>query len=1059
MSLAAFAIEKRAITYFALFLIGVGGIQSFFQLGWLEDPEYTVKTAQIVIPYPGATAEEVELEVTDLIETKLQEMVEIKEIWSYSHPGRSVIKVEILARYWADRLPQVWDVVRKKVRDVEGQLPPGAGPVAIDDDFGFVLGFLLALTGDGFDYAELEEVAKELRKELSVVPGVARVDLWGVQDKRIYVDLAQSQLTALGITGESIQRTLRLQNAVVDAGSIDVQDRRYRVAPTGAFSSPEEIAEVLIRGDSQLARPGPDTEDAAAKISPSELVGTTGELIRLGDIARVRAGYIDPPTELMFYDGVPSIALALAPLSGTNVVEVGRRLDERIHEVLARLPHGIEVHRISWQSDLVRESIRAFMINLAQAVLIVLAVLWVTMGARMGVIIGLSGLALAILGTFVVMAVVGIDLQRVSLGALVIAMGMMVDNAIVVADGIAVRLQRGVDRKQAAIEAASQPAGPLLGATLVACMAFYPIFASPESTGEYARSLFQVVAISLLFSWLLSQTATPLLCMQLLPAPDPDQQAADPYGGRFFQGFRALLHAAIRRRVLFLVSMLGLLVLSLWGFRFVPQLFFPDSSRLQLMVDYWLPEGSRIEQVVADLQLVEEELDELPEVESVSTFVGRGPPRFYLPVDPEMSYASYGQVIVNTLPEEGLDAVERVIDHIEPWLAENMPQALSRVRKYGVGSWDDWKLEARFSGPWNADPEVLRGLATRGLRILDDSPLAKNARTNWRERTRRIVPEYVQERGRWANISRDNVAGATRRAFDGQAVGLYREEDDLIPIVLRDVEEQRQRAAASLDQLQVVPRLSTETVPLSAVARGIGLEWEDATIHRFDRRRAITVQASPRGVTFPTLYASVREAFEAIELPPGYRLEWDGELRSSRESQGGLIPGIVPAFVIMVFIIVTLFNAFRPALIIFAVIPFAAIGITLGLLTTQTPFGFLSLLGAMSLSGMMIKNSVVLLDEVNSNLAAGLAPLESVVEAAVSRLRPVLNAAATTILGMAPLVPDVFWNSMAVTIMGGLLFGTVLTMVVVPVLYATLYRIPADPVSLPPSATPRHTSS
>lgn len=1036
MTLAELAIERRAVTYFCVLLLVVGGTASFFRLGWLEDPEFTVKTAAIITPYPGASAEEVELEVTDLIETKLQEMVEIDNIYSYSHPGLSVIKVDILPHYWSEVLPQVWDVMRKKIRDVEPKLPPGAGPPVINDDFGFVFGFLLGITGEGFSYAELEAHAKELRKELSVVPGVARVDLWGVQQQRIYVDVSQAQLSQLGIIRESLAHTLTFQNKVVDGGSVDVQDRRYRIAPSGEFESPEDIGDLIFRGDSGLAVGR--TADEALSADTAQVPGTTGEIVRLRDFATVRRGYVDPPTQRMRLDGRPAIALAAAARAGTNVVEVGRALDVRIDEVLARFPIGIEVERISWQSDLVRQSIQDFMINLLESVAIVLAVLAATMGIRMGVIIGVSGLVFAILGTFMVMAVAGIDLQRVSLGALVIAMGMMVDNAIVVADGIVVRMQQGMDRKTAAIEAAAQPAWPLLGATLVASMAFYPIYASPEATGEYARSLFQVVAISLLFSWVLSQTLTPVLCLQMLPDPGRGGDGSDVYGGALYQRFRGILRASIRFRLPFLAGMIGLLVTSIVAFGWVPQLFFPDSSRLQLMIDYWLPEGSRIEEVSEELKRVEAELQSHPQVTTIATFIGQGPPRFYLPVSPELPYSSYGQIVVNTASLAGVD---EVIATIEPWLEENAPGALTRVRKYGVGEWNDWQLEARFSGPWNADPQVLRELADRGVAILDASPLAKEARTNWRQRVRKIVPEYAQERGRWSNVTRDDIAMATRGAFDGIPIGLFRERDDLIPIVLRSVEDERRSAAATLDRLQVIPALSTQAVPLAAVTRSLDLSWEDATVHRWDRRRAITVQASPNGVTFPQLYDSVVDQFDAIELPPGYKLEWDGEYESTADAQAALVPGMIPTVVAMILIIVVLFNGFRVPLIIFAVIPFAVIGISFGLLATRAPFGFMALLGAMSLSGMMIKNSVVLIDQIHLNLAAGMRPYESVVEAAVSRLRPVVNAAATTIFGMAPLLQDVFWYSMAITIMAGLLVGTILTMVMVPVLYATLFRI------------------
>jgi multidrug efflux pump subunit AcrB len=468
-------------------------------------------------------------------------------------------------------------------------------------------------------------------------------------------------------------------------------------------------------------------------------------------------------------------------------------------------------------------------------------------------------------------------------------------------------------------------------------------------------------------------------------------------------------------------------------------MYFPESSRIQFMIDYCLPQGTRIQQGSEDLRGIEAELLQQDGVTAVSAFIGSGPPRFYLPVDPEDSYSSYGQLIVNT---ETLADVDRVMAHITPWVQENRSQALVRVRKYGVGAFDDWKLEARFSGPAEADPEVLRDIAAQGLAILEATPYTLESRTDWREKVRKLVPQYNQERGRWAGVTRDDLASATKRSYDGVPVGQYREGDDLIPIVVRNPQAERQQAAHELDVVQIIPSLSTDAVPVSQVIDDLVIEWEEQLIWRWDRRRAITVQASPaEGVTATALRDAVLPDFEAIELPPGYKLEWDGEYDSSRQSQQALLPGIVPTVVIMTFIIVILFNAFRPPIIIFAVIPFVAIGITFGLLVTQVPFGFIALLGAMSLSGMMIKNSVVLLDQVNLNMREGMDSYTAVVEAAVSRLRPVVNAAATTVLGMAPLLQDIFWVSMAVTIMFGLAFGTLLTMILVPVLYALLYRL------------------
>ncbi len=1027
MNLPTLAIEKRSITQFITVLVLVGGLFCYFQLGQLEDPEFTVKTAAIVTAYPGASPEQVELEVTDRIETKLQEMAEIKQIYSISRAGLSIIKVDIKDEYWSDRLPQIWDILRSKVRDIEDSLPPGAGRPDIGDDFGNVFGFLLAITSDGFDPSELEWYVKNLRKELSLVPGVGRVDLWGEPEKRVFIDVSEPQLSQLGLTAEQLVSTLQTQNLVVNAGRVDFQTTRMRIAPTGEFESPEAIGELAVAGLSLSGRGDAPRRD---------------EIIRIRDFATVSFGYADPPTRLLRHNELPAIAMAIAPRSGVNVVHVGRALDERLEELKTELPIGIGVERISWQSDAVSESINAFIVNLLQAVAIVFVVIAITMGLRVGLIIGISGLIFPILGSFVVMWLLKIDLQRVSLGALIVAMGMMVDNAIVVVDGIVVRLSQGMDRRRAAIEAASQPAVALLGATLVACMAFYPIFASTYSTGEYAGSLFTVVAISLLLSWLFCQSLTPVLAMRWLPSPEPGQEQTDVYQTAFFRKFRTMLRWAIRQRILFLGSLALLLVISGYGFRFVPQLFFPDSSRRQIMIDYWAAEGTRIQQVSHDLESIEHLLRQQPTVASMSTFIGQGPPRFYLPVSPEDPNPSYAQIVVNT---HTLADVDELIAVLDPWMLKNVPEAMVRVRKYAVGAFDDWKLEARFSGPANASPDDLRRLAEQAKDILRANPLAKEVRTDWRQRVRKLIPQYNQERGRWSGISRSNLAQATRRAQDGVPVGQYREQDDLIPILFRNVEDERRIAAASLDAIQVVPDFSTSTVPVSQVIDGIDQQWEDPMIRRWDRRRAITVQCSPDGVTTPTLWSSVAADIEAIPLPPGYRMDWDGEHQSSSESQQALVPGIVPAIVIMTLVLVMLFNAYRPPLIIFLVIPFVMIGITFGLLVTRVPFGFMALLGAMSLSGMMIKNAVVLLDQVNLNLAEGMNPLDSVVEAAVARLRPVVNAAATTVLGMLPLLKDGFWVSMSVTVMFGLALGTVLTMVVVPVLYALMYRIQSEP--------------
>lgn len=1021
MSLAAKSVEKSTFTWFATFLVLVAGTFSFFQLGQLEDPEFTVKSASVMTPYPGASAEEVELEVTDRIEQAIQQMSQVKYIRSMSRPGSSLVKVEILPSYESSKLPQIWDELRKKVGDVQQELPEGAGPSTVFDDVGDVYAFLFALAGDGFDYSDLEEYADELKKEINLVDGVAKVILWGVRPRCIYIDVSQARLTNLGLTYEDIKRTLGQQNMVVYSGGIDISNQRLRVEQTGDFRSPEEIGNLMVRGSNPVSG------------------STTNDLIRIRDFATVRRGYAEPPSALMRYGGYPAVVLAVSTKSGVNVVDVGRLLDRRVAELNEELPIGVELSKISWQSDQVIEAVSAFMISLVEAVVIVLAVLWIAMGFRVAVVVGLCGLVFTIVASFVVMYMWGIDLQRMSLGALIIAMGMMVDNAIVVADGVLVRLQKGMDRVQAAIEAATLPSMPLLGATIIAVVAFYPIYASTEGAGEYCASLFQVVAISLMLSWVLSVTVTPLMCIAMLPVPKAGSESADPYAGGMYGAFRGLLRFAIRRRIPVVVTLLLLLAASGFGFQFIDKTFFPDSARLQFMIDYWAPEGTRLQTVAADSKAIEERLLADERVTAVSTFVGQGPPRFYLPVEPEDAYAAYAQLIVNVKDLRGLNSL---IPEIESWIGENVPQAIGIVRRYGLGPSKTWKVEWRISGPTTATPAEFREVATEATDIVKSSPNASQVTTNWRQRNKKIESQYDQKKARWAGVWRSNVADAFQRSFDGLPVGRYREADKSYPILLRHNEPERAAVASTMGALQIQPAYSPNKVPLDQVTSSVDVEWDEPIIWRRDRKRTITIQATPPdGVTAAALRGDVVDRLEAMTLPPGFTTEWGGEFESARDSQQSLIPGMVPAFIIMALIVVALFNAYRPPLIILFVIPFAAIGVTVGLLVTDQPFGFLALLGAMSLAGMMIKNAIVLLDQINIEREGGKEPYDAVVTACVSRLRPVMLAAGTTVLGVIPLLQDVFWVGMAVTIMFGLAFGSLLTMVFLPVLYSLLYRI------------------
>lgn len=1009
MNLTEFAIENKMVTFFSIVLLSLAGTFAFFSLGQLEDPEFTVKNALVITMYNGATAEEVEQEVTDRIESALQEMPELSSLHSRSTPGFSLINVEIKEEYWADRLPQVWDKLRRKVGDVQQELPYGASETQVVDDFGDVYGLMVGITGDGFSYAEIDDYVKILQKEISLLKGVARVDLWGNQQEAVFIDISASKVANLGISNTTLANLLVSQNMVVDGGHVESGNYRLKVNPSGDLRTPEEIGDIVVYGQS---------------------ANNSSEFIRIRDIATIKEAYVTPANSLMRLNGKEAIVLSVSPLNRVNVVEVGERVSAKLAQLSKTLPVGIEINQIHWQSDVVDESVNAFLINFAQAVLIVLIILTLAMGWRMGIVIG-TALILTILATFMLMAVFGIDLHRMSLGALIIALGMMVDNAIVVAEGYAVKVQHGLSKKEAAIQSAKAPSMALLGATIIAVMAFYPIFASIESAGEYCRTLFIVVAISLMVSWVISLTVTPLQCMLMLKV-DGNSGAQE---SKLLSLFRQSLESALKNRVLTIIVAVALLAIALGTFSNVKQIFFPSSAMTKITIDYWAPEGMRIQATSEGLKQIEEKLLSDERVNTVSTFIGKGSPRFYLPVDPENPNPAYGQIIVNL---ENFDDIEPMVHELEVWLAQNVSEALTRVRKYSVGPSITWTFEARFIGPADADPAVLRSLAEQGMAILHNTPLAKEISTDWRQQVLEIVPEYNQVKGRQSGILPIDLANTTKRLFDGYTVGAYRKGDKQLPIIVRENDESR--TISSLEALQITPSGSSNSIPLGQVTNNISTQWVNPTIWRYNRHRAITVQASPVGVTVAKLRASVVEEFNQIALPEGYELVWFGEHKNTIDSQASLIPGVVPALAIILFILVALFNEIRPMVIIMLIIPFVMIGVSFGLQFSGAAFGFVTLLGVMSLSGMMIKNAIVLVEQINIEKQAGKSAYQAIVDATISRIRPVFLAAATTVLGVIPLVPDVFWQGLAIAIMAGLTFGTLLTMILLPVFYSIFYR-------------------
>jgi multidrug efflux pump subunit AcrB len=994
-------------------LIG-GGVLAYQKLGRLEDPEFTIKEALVTTTYPGAAPEEVEQEVTEKIETAIQSLGQLKRVTSLSRPGLSIITVEIKNKYDKYTLPQVWDELRRKVGDVQAELPPGANPSLVIDDYSDVYGVFFALTGKGFSYKELYEIAKALKRELLLIKDVGKVEIYGKQQEKVYVEMSRSRMAELGVSQQDIYDTLKQQNMVVPSGSVKVGTEYVDINPTGAHKAPEEIRELLVRA------------------------GKTGELIVLKDFAKVKAGYVEPPETLMRYDGERALGLAISTVQGGNVVTMGEAVRKLLQVMEPQAPAGMSLSPVYYQPELVVQAIDGFIISLAQALAIVLVVLVIFMGVRSGLLVG-AMLLLTVSGTFVFMYFWQISLERISLGALIIALGMLVDNAIVVTEGILIGVQSGRKPREAAIEVVSKTALPLLGATVVGILAFAGIGLSDDSTGEYCYSLFQVVLISLSLSWVLGVTLTPLFCTMLVK-PKPGDAERDPYAGTFYRAYRTFLTFCLQQRAAVCGTLIVLLCVAAYGYGLVDKTFFPDSTLNKFYIDYWLPEGTHIEETTRDLKKIEKHLMSLEEVESVTTFIGAGGQRFMLIYTPEDPYTAYGQLLVTVKDYQQIDSL---ISKVKKYLTDNYPSAEPRLARF-VFPGTDYKIEARFRG---RDPEVLRRISTQAQAIFESNPKTEFIRTDWRRKVKILKPVFAEAKARRAGISRTDLSEALQMTFSGLQVGLYREEDELLPIVARPPESERLNVD-NAQHVQVWSRVHQTMIPITQVVSGFQTVWDDPIIMRRNRLPTITVQCDPKELAAENVRLQLAAEIEKdIRLPAGYQLEWGGEYESSKDGQEGVMAGLPLTFLAMILIIIVLFGAIRQPAIIFLTLPLALIGVTAGLLATGQPFGFMALLGFLSLMGMMIKNAVVLIDQIDLEIREGKAPYNSILDSSVSRLRPVGMAAATTILGMIPLLKDDFFVAMAVTIMAGLAFATALTLIVVPVLYSIFFRVRVSAMS------------
>ncbi len=1013
MDITEYTIRNKTITWMVVLLLVGGGILSFGNLGRLEDPAFTIKQAMILVNYPGASAQEVEEELTLPLENALQQLGPLDQVTSTSSAGLAQIMVEMKSTYRKAQLAQIWDEMRRKVHDLQPALPPGVGEPQIIDEFGDVYGMFLAITGKGYAVDELADYADFLRRELVLVDGVSKVNIGGRRQEQVFIEVDRAKLAASGFSLTDIQGLLSTQNLVSDAGRVRVGSEYLRIS-----SRTEDTA-----GFAELA---------------NLLVGSVdGQLVYLQDIARISGGYADPPSHLYHFNGASALTLGVSFSAGVNVVDVGKAVRMRLQELQGERPLGMQISTVYDQPGQVEASVNDFLVSLAQAVVIVIVVLLFTMGLRPGIL--MSGvLLLTILGTFIVMSIYGIELHRISLGALIIALGMLVDNAIVVTEGIMISLQRGLSRLQSARNIVSHTRWALLGATIIAITAFAPIGLSPDASGEFTGSLFWVLLISLSLSWVLAITITPFFCYLLFRESAPDKQAGgvDPYAGRIYQLYRGFLHLVLRFRWSTMLLMCTTLIVAVLGFGQVKQAFFPASSLPMFMIEYWLPQGSDIRAVKDDVQQIEARVLQLPGVEQVTATLGRGAERFMLTYQPEFTYPSYAQLIVRV---NDFDTVQPTIDTLRTILQQEYPQAYTKFQRFELGPATKAKVEARLIGP---EPEVLRRYSRQIIGILENEPDAINVRQDWRERTKVLRPVYDEAEGRRLGISKRDFDQALAMNVSGQAVGLYRHGSKMLPILLRPPEEER-NSVNQLEDIQVHSPAKRAYVNIGQVMKQLQVEWEDPLIKRRDRKRTLSVEADPvDGMTPATLHAKVRGRIEAIDLPPGYELQWGGEYEAQQDANKAVFAFVPLGVLVMIILTVLLFGSAKQTLVVWITVPLSIIGVTIGLLATDSPFSFMALLAVLSLIGMQLKNGIVLVEEIK-RLREELEHSwhDAIVQAAISRLRPVSMAAVTTILGMLPLLSDVFFQPMAVTIMFGLGFATVLTLIVVPVLFALFYGV------------------
>ena len=1008
MNIPKYSLDNPKVIYFFLAVLMIGGVMAFESLGKKEDSPFVIKSAVLITRYPGATPQEVEQLITEPIEREIQSMRRVYKIKSESYYGMSKINIELSPATPPDEMPQMWDELRRKVLNIQPQLPQGASVISVSDDFGDVFGIYFGLAAtQGFSYHDLREWGQRIKTELVTVPGVQKVALYGEQTEVVNAFISMSKLANSGLNLNTVIQTIKSQNSLINTGEKRAGYIELKILAEGTYKDLNDIRNQL-------------------------LVTETGQQIRLGDIAIIEKGYLDPPGSLMRVNGKRAIGIGVSTAPEKDVVKTGEQVRGKLDQLLPLMPVGIELITLYPEDQIAREANNGFILNLVESLAIVIFIILIVMGARAGMLIG-SSLLFSIGGTLLVMQFIGVGLNRTSLAAFIIAMGMLVDNAIVVTDNAQIAIRRGMSRREALIRGATLPQWGLLGATLIAIFSFLPLYLAPSAVAEIVKPLFVVLAVSLGLSWILALTQTPVFGNFILKEKK-DDTARDPYDTKFYNGFAKVLRKLIRYKIVTIVGVILLFVLSLVIMGLMPQNFFPNMDKPYFRADCFLPEGYSIRESEKMLSDIENYLMQQEEVVNVSTTLGGSPLRYYLASTSFGPKPNFGNILIEVKEKAYTAEVE---ERLNRYVRQNYPNMLVRSSLFKLSPAVEAAIEIGFIGE-NID--TLKNLTEQAMLIMQACPMVTDVRSSWGNMVPVWEPVYSQERGQRLGITRQAVAYALKVATNGLPLGDYREKDLFMPILLKEENYE----AGNLDNMRTLPVFSAtgSAVPLAQVVDRFDLNYNYNVIKRYNRERVMMAQCDPkRGANTKQAFRKVWEEVQKIEVPPGYRMKFFGEDESQVESNEALAANMPLTFILMFVVLLLLFRTYRKPIVILLMVPLIFIGVVFGLLVLGRMFDFFALLGLLGLVGMNIKNAIVLVDQIGIEQANGLAPLEAVIQATKSRIVPVTIASGTTILGMLPLLFDAMFGGMAAGIMGGLLVASLLTIIVLPVTYSLIFRI------------------